>query len=76
VPARLSPVERRLRQKLAANVRRLREGARLTVEEVAHRAGLHSRHWQKVEAGEVNVTIGSLVRIGGALNVEAARLLD
>lgn len=76
MPARLSAPERRLRQKLAANVRRLRQDAGLTLEEASHRAGLHWRHWQKVEAGEVNVTIGSLARLAGALDVEPARLLE
>jgi transcriptional regulator with XRE-family HTH domain len=75
VPGRLSPAERRLRQKLAANVRRLREDAKLTLEEAAHRAGLHWRHWQKVEAGEVNLTLATLVRLSGALDVEPARLV-
>jgi transcriptional regulator with XRE-family HTH domain len=76
VPARLSTPERRIRQKLAANVRLLREEAGLTLEEVAHEAGLHWRHWQKVEAGEVNVTLASLVRLAGALHVAVTRLLE
>jgi hypothetical protein len=74
--ARAPQPRRRLRQKLAANVRRLREGAGLTLEEAAHRAGLHWRHWQKVEAGEVNLTLASLVRLAGALGVEAAGLFE
>jgi transcriptional regulator with XRE-family HTH domain len=47
----------------------------LTLEEIAHRATLHWRHWQKVEAGEVNLTLATLVRLASALDVEPARLL-
>jgi transcriptional regulator with XRE-family HTH domain len=57
-------------------VRLLREEAGLTLEAAAHEAGLHWRHWQKVEAGEVNVTLASLVRLAGALHVTVARLLE
>jgi hypothetical protein len=73
---RLTAPERRVRQKLAANARRLREHAGLTLEEAAHRAGLHWRHWQKIESGEVNLTLTSLARVADALQVEAARLLE
>lgn len=76
VSARLTLPERRLRQKIASNVRQLREGSGLTLEAAAHNAGMHWRHWQKVEAGEVNVTIASLVKVASALGVEAARLLE
>jgi transcriptional regulator with XRE-family HTH domain len=73
---RLSASERKVRQKLARNARALREKADLTLEEAAHRAGLHWRHWQKIESGEVNLTIASLARVADALDVEAARLLE
>jgi hypothetical protein len=45
------------------------------MEESAHRARLHGRHWQKVEAGEVNVTLSTLSRIADALGVSVADLL-
>jgi transcriptional regulator with XRE-family HTH domain len=73
---RLTASERRLRQKLAANSRRLREQAELTLEEAAHRAGIHWRHWQKIESGEVNLTLASLARVADALHVEAGRLFE
>lgn len=58
------------------NARRLREHAGLTLEEASHRAGLHWRHWQKIESGEVNLTLASLARVADALAVEAAQLLE
>lgn len=63
--------EQRLRRRLAANVRALRIAQDRTVEAVAHDAGMHWRHWQKIEAGEVGLTLRSTV----ALNVSAAELL-
>jgi transcriptional regulator with XRE-family HTH domain len=73
--SRLATVERRIRKRIASNVRRQREKAELTLEEVAHRAGMHWRHWQKVEAGEVNATLKTLARLSDALGVDPAELL-
>ena len=41
----------------------------------SERAEMHWRHWQKIEAGEVNVTIQTLVRLGDALDMDPADLL-
>jgi transcriptional regulator with XRE-family HTH domain len=73
---RLTASERRVRRKLAANARRLREQGDLTLEEASHRAGLHWRHWQKIESGEVNLTLATLARVADALHVEPAQLLE
>lgn len=67
--------ERRLRRTLAANLRRHRADARLTLEEASHRAGMHWRHWQKLEAGEVNATLRTLARLGDALGTAPFELL-
>lgn len=67
--------EHHLRVRVAANVRRLREAGKLTVEEAAHRAGIHWRHWQKVEAGETSATLRTVARISNALEVEPGELL-
>lgn len=67
--------EHHLRARVAANVRIRREAAKLTVEEAAHRAGIHWRHWQKVEAGETSATLRTVARISNALEVEPGELL-
>ena len=69
----VTPAE--LRRRLAANVRRLRLAASLTVKQAAARVGMHWRQWQKVEAGNSNVTLATIVRTAGALNVTPAELL-
>jgi transcriptional regulator with XRE-family HTH domain len=60
---------------LAANVRRLRTEQRLSVEEAADRAGMHWRHWQKVESGDHGVTLRTLAKLSVALRIEASELL-
>jgi transcriptional regulator with XRE-family HTH domain len=70
-----STAERRLRNRLARNVRRLRVAGDLTLEEAAHRAELHWRHWQKLEAGEVSPTLRTLARLAEALRVDPRELL-
>jgi transcriptional regulator with XRE-family HTH domain len=64
-----------MRRRLAANVRRHREARRFTLEEAADRAEMHWRHWQKVEAGEVNATLRTLARLADALGVDPAELM-
>jgi transcriptional regulator with XRE-family HTH domain len=65
-----------LRRRLAANARRLRLAASLTIKRAAARAEMHWRSWQKVEAGHTNATIETLVKVADALNVEPADLLS
>jgi transcriptional regulator with XRE-family HTH domain len=64
-----------LRRRLAANVRRLRLAASLTVKQAAWSVELHWRHWQKVEAGKNNATLATIIRIASALDVTPAELL-
>ena len=69
----LTPAE--LRRRLAANARRLRAAASLTIKQAAEQAGMHWRHWQKVEASQNNATLATIVRMAGALNSTPAELL-
>lgn len=69
----LTPAE--LRRRLAVNVRRLRTEARLTIKQCATRSELHWRHWQKIEAGENNATLFTIVRVAEALETTPADLL-
>ena len=64
-----------LRRRLAANTRRLRRAASLTIKRAAERGEMHWRHWQKVEAGRTNATLATLVKVADALNVDPYDLL-
>ena len=64
-----------LRHRLSINVRRGRAAAGLTLKRAGERAEMHWRHWQKIEAAEVNVTLQTLVRIGYALGLDPAELV-
>jgi transcriptional regulator with XRE-family HTH domain len=48
----------------------------LTQEELADRSGLAVRHYQKLEAGQVNVTLKSLVALSTALRLEMSSLFS
>ncbi len=50
-------------------VRELREQAGLTLESASSAAELDLAHWQKIEAGKVNVTIGTMIRVANALDL-------
>ena len=69
-----APVQ--LQRRLAANVRLLRQGRNLSQDELSSRAGLAVRHLQKVEAGEVNVTLKTLDALAAALDVDPQVLLE
>jgi transcriptional regulator with XRE-family HTH domain len=64
-----------LKQRLAKKVRALRKKLGLTLKAAAARAEMHWRHWQKVEAAAVNVTLLTLVRLGHALNIDPRELI-
>jgi len=64
-----------LQKRLARRVRELRRKLGLTLKVAAERAALHWRHWQKIEAGEANVTLDTLRRLGEVLGVDGSDLL-
>lgn len=68
------PNVRQLRQRVALNVRRLRVAADLTQDQLAERAGLATRHLQKLEAGTVNATFKTVAALAEGLRVDAAEL--
>ena len=71
-----SVTEQTMRQRLANKVRHLRTKRGLTPKASAARAEMHWRHWQKIEAADVSVTLLTLVRLSDALNVEPCELID
>lgn len=64
-----------LRSILATNLRRLREFKGISQEELASRAGLHRTYIGAVERAERNITLTTLQRIAGALDVDPVSLL-
>jgi transcriptional regulator with XRE-family HTH domain len=69
------PIEEAVFERLRINVRVLRIAAGLTLKKAAERAEMHWRHWQKIEAGAINLTLVTLVRLAKALQVDVAVLL-
>ena len=63
-----------VRMRIAAQIRRLRAVRHMSQEGLAQRAGLAVRHVQKIEAGEVNVTVATLVVMAICLGVDVATL--
>jgi transcriptional regulator with XRE-family HTH domain len=51
-------------------VRHLRQKAGLTLEAASSAAELDLAHWQKIEAGKVNVTLGTMIRLANALGAK------
>lgn len=72
----ISAAERRYRRALARNLRRLRADQRVTQDALGRASDLHGRHVQKLEAGEVNVSLRTLSRLAEGLCVEVVELLQ
>jgi transcriptional regulator with XRE-family HTH domain len=61
---------------LAANVRRLRNNLQWTQEQAAEASEIAVRHFQKIEGGEVNVTVATLVQVAKAFRVPVKALFE
>jgi transcriptional regulator with XRE-family HTH domain len=65
----------RLRKALAANLKRIRLAAKLSQEELAHRADMDRTYVSSLERGNYAATVDMLERIADALGVEPVELL-
>jgi transcriptional regulator with XRE-family HTH domain len=61
---------------LGGRVRSLREARGWTLEQAAERSQIDWKHWQKIEAGLLNVTLVTLVRMAVGLGVEMRALFE
>lgn len=65
---------KRAARSLGLRIRTLRERQGLTLEKAAEAADLDLTHWQKAEAGKVNLTLVTLLRISDGLGVSLEEL--
>ncbi|MGH7286097.1 MAG: helix-turn-helix domain-containing protein [Polyangiaceae bacterium] len=65
---------RRASKKIGARLRALRTERGLTLEMAAERAGLHDKHVQRVETGETNMTIATLIALTRTYEVDLVEL--
>jgi transcriptional regulator with XRE-family HTH domain len=63
-------------QRLASNLRRLREAKGLSQEQFAEDAGIHRTYVSDLERGARNPTIRVVDKIASALGVSMGQLLD
>jgi transcriptional regulator with XRE-family HTH domain len=59
---------------IGENVRRVRHSKGLTLEQAASRMEGDFRHFQRIEAGKVNLTLATMLRVAEALNVPLTQL--
>jgi len=57
-------------------VRSIRERRKLTQEDVAYESGLSLRHYQKIEAGTVDMRLSTLWRLADVLEVAPHALIE
>lgn len=75
--SRLFKKTRRFRlasKSLGQRVKQIRENRKLTLEAAAEFAGMDLTHWQKIEAGTLNPTLVTLLRVAEGLGVEIVEL--
>lgn len=66
---------RRLNDLVAVNLRRIRQAAGLSQEELAAKCGVHRTYVGSVERGERNITLDTLEKLARALEVEPLELV-
>ena len=65
-----------LMQKMASKIKRTRKARGLTQEALAGKCGLAIRHLQKIEAGEVNITLQTVAKLSCALSISPKYLFQ
>jgi len=65
-----------LQRQVGINLRKLRVEKHLTQEQLADIASMSARHIQKIERGELNITLRTIVRLCSALHVEPIKLFS
>lgn len=76
MPSELSPPSlSSARERLAANIRRLRKMQGLSQEQLAEAAELHRTYVSQLERGITNISIGGLERLAQTLGVDISELL-
>lgn len=71
-----SPSFGSIQVRLGRSIRATRTSRNMTQETLAAAVGIGSRHLQKIEAGEVNVTLSTICRIASVLAVDPGSLLQ
>jgi transcriptional regulator with XRE-family HTH domain len=72
--ARQSPRFKDEAKALGERVRELRETRGWTLERAAEETTVDWKHWQKIESGQINLTLVTLVRIAEGFDVSLAEL--
>ena len=70
VPTRGVEEDCRAREYLSFNVRRLRNGAGLTQEQLSERAGIDRSYLARLEAQSINISVNVLFALAKALDVD------
>lgn len=58
------------------NIKRLREGLKISQEDLAERADIATRVLQRIESGKANTKIGTLEKVAAALSVPLVELFN
>lgn len=75
-PTKATPAERNFLVAVGRNIRAAREAANLSQREVAERAGHRQAYLSRIEAGKVNLTALTLLRIANAAHINVNKLLE
>jgi transcriptional regulator with XRE-family HTH domain len=67
--------EKEILTRIGRNLQKVRVTAGLSQEALAERANLHPRTVQKIEAGDINILITTVIRLKAALRVDWNQLL-
>ena len=63
-------------RRFGRNLQRCREGARLSLDDLGDRAGLHRGEIQKLESAKREPRLGTIVKLAAGLRVSPCQLLE
>ena len=67
--------DKKVIKEFATNLKAMRKRANLTQEELSYRAGLSSNYIARLERGEINITLTTMVKLSKAFKTTASKLI-
>ena len=72
----ITPTDKKVLKKFGENLRKLRKDKGLSLREMSYACSIDNSKIAKIEKGQINITLTTLLQLAQALELPASALLD